>query len=89
MSRLKFAYCKIEKFPEPLVGIVEKTIAHNCPGRVKCIGTTWPAKFYQTDVEATINQDEFVTIVGRSGLTMLVIIENKNQPTPTKLSINT
>lgn len=30
---------KIEFFPETIEGVVEKAIAHNQPGRVKCFGS--------------------------------------------------
>jgi membrane protein implicated in regulation of membrane protease activity len=64
---------KTEKFPEPMIGVVEQAIATNQTGRVKVLGTSWPAKFHQVETSIVILPDEEVYIIGRCGLTMLVI----------------
>lgn len=67
-----FAPGNIEKFPEPLLGTVETTISPNQPGRVKCRGTSWPARFHQLDCQAKILPDEPVVVVAIQGIMMLV-----------------
>jgi len=62
-----------EMFAEPIAGTVEKTIAPNQPGRVKCLGTFWPARFIEPDCQATVEADEPVMVVGRQDITMLVV----------------
>lgn len=73
---------KITTFPEPLVGIVEATITRDRAGRVQCIGTSWPARFYQTnpfgrltlvDERVEIAPGTPVKIVALWGITMLVL----------------
>ena len=78
--RALFARTKIEKFPEPIMGEVEQAIASNQPGRVKCLGTTWPARFYQPEIRKTIMPTEPVSIIAICGITMLVVpVENIGQ----------
>ena len=67
---------KVEKFPAPLMGTVEKKITRSQPGRVKCQGTYWPARFYQPNCEATVLPDEPVMVVARQGITLLVVPVN-------------
>ncbi|MDI9639833.1 NfeD family protein [Geitlerinema splendidum] len=63
----------VEMFSEAVMGTVEKTITQNQPGRVKCLGTYWPARFYHSNCDAIIFPDNFVKVVGRQGITMLVV----------------
>lgn len=71
-----FAADKIELFPEPLPGIVEEAIAVNNPGRVKFQYTYWPARLYRVEGEIVLYPDQFVIVIGRQGLTLLVIPTN-------------
>lgn len=64
---------KVEMFSEAVMGTVEKTITQNQPGRVKCLGSYWPARFYHSNCDVIVFPDEFVQVVGRQGITMLVV----------------
>jgi membrane protein implicated in regulation of membrane protease activity len=65
---------EIEKFDEPMLGIVEETIAPYRPGRVKGMGSYWPARFYQEeDNEMILQPNEAVFIIGITGITLLVV----------------
>lgn len=64
---------KVEMFSEAVMGTVEKTITQNQPGRVKCLGSYWPARFYHSNCDVIVFPDDFVKVVGRQGITMLVI----------------
>lgn len=63
----------VKMFPQPLLGIVEQAIAYNQRGRVKFDGTYWPARFYNPDCQATVSPNQFVTVVAREGITLLVV----------------
>ncbi len=76
MSIKYFIAAKVEKFPEPLSGTVEQAIAHNHSGRVKCLGSSWPAKFYQPDCLTTVVPNQPVSIVAMQGITLLVMPED-------------
>lgn len=64
---------KVEIFSETIEGVVEKAIAHNQPGRVKCFGTYWPAKLHQPNCQIEIIAGSPVIVVGRQGITLLVL----------------
>ncbi|MGA9378916.1 MAG: NfeD family protein [Phormidium sp.] len=64
---------KVEMFSEAVMGTVEKTITQNHPGRVKCLGSYWPAQFYHSNCDVIVFPDDFVKVVGRQGITMLVV----------------
>ncbi|XWK88724.1 MAG: NfeD family protein [Phormidium sp.] len=64
---------KVEMFSEVFIGTVEKTITQNQPGRVKCLGSYWPARFYHSNCDVIVFPDDFVQVVGRQGITMLVV----------------
>jgi len=49
-----FASPKVEKLSETVLGTVEEAIAPDRPGRVKGMGTYWPARFYYPDCKATV-----------------------------------
>jgi len=63
----------IESFNQPNIAIVEETITKDKRGRVKFMGTYWFARFLDTsyDDEALLNT--IVKVVGREGLTLIVI----------------
>jgi len=76
----------ITLFSKAEAGKVEKTITSSESGRVKFQGSYWPAQFYYPDSHLTANPDEVVTIVGRQGITLLVVPEGS--PLPGEFSSN-
>ena len=58
-------------------GKVVKTITSNTNGRVRFQATDWPAKLYlaKTQKQFHITPNHKVKIVGREGLTLLVVPE--------------
>lgn len=71
-----FVQIEIEMFPEPLIGIVEKRITFNQSGRVKFLGSYWPAKLHQTNKQISLIPEQTIHIVGIQGITLLVIPAN-------------
>lgn len=63
----------IELFAAPIEGIIERPIALDHPGRVKALGTTWNAHFHPTSDQPTITTGDRVLVIGRRGITLLVI----------------
>lgn len=61
------------RFGKPIMGIVAEAISPDKPGRVKCQATYWPAKFCQTNCQNTLEKSQSVTVVGREGITLLVL----------------
>ncbi|MEM1308653.1 MAG: NfeD family protein [Cyanobacteria bacterium P01_C01_bin.70] len=55
------------------VAIVRKTIAPDYSGRVRFEATDWPARFYHSDMQANLQPNTPVHVVGRQGLTLLVV----------------
>jgi len=68
-----FASPEVEKLSETVVGIVEEAIAPDQPGRVKGMGTYWPARFYHSDCKITLKPNDRVSIVAMCGITLLVV----------------
>ncbi len=68
-----FSKDKPELFPEAIDGIVDETISSMQPGRVKCLGSYWPARLYQFERPVTLIPEQTVSVVGRVGITLLVI----------------
>lgn len=64
-----------EIFSTPTQGKVEQTITHNHPGRIECFGSFWPAQLYQKDPTITLLPGQSVKVVGRQGITLLVVPE--------------
>ena len=56
-------------------GKVEQTITHNHPGRIECFGSFWPAQLYQKDPTITLLPGQSAKVVGRQGITLLVVPE--------------
>ncbi|NET32063.1 MAG: hypothetical protein F6K19_08675 [Cyanothece sp. SIO1E1] len=54
-------------------GKVERTITPRQPGRVYFQATYWPARFYQPNCQVTVCPGEPVKVVGRDGLTLLIV----------------
>lgn len=59
-------------FAPPLRGTVEVEIDRDRPGRVKCLGTYWPARFAKNESATVARPSEPVAVVARQGMTMLV-----------------
>ncbi|MBD2186098.1 NfeD family protein [Planktothrix sp. FACHB-1355] len=68
-----FIPSEVEVFPEPVIGTVDKVISPQKPGRVRCLGSCWPAQLYQVNCQATILPEESVNIVAIQGITLLVV----------------
>lgn len=60
-------------FPFKGTGKVEQTITHNHSGRVFFQATYWPARFSDAACQVEAVPGESIKIVGRQGLTLLVI----------------
>lgn len=64
---------RIEIFAAPVEGVVDRPANATRPGRVKTMGTTWNARLYQLEDEIPIAPGERVLVVGRQGLTLLIV----------------
>ncbi len=64
---------QITMFPTPSMGTVEQTITHRQSGRVKFQASYWPARLYQPDCPPAVFPGERVKVVGRQGITLLVV----------------
>ncbi len=62
-----------EMFDQTVEGVVEEAICCGQRGRVKCLGTYWPAQIYDVDGEVSLVPQQRVSVVGRVGITLLVI----------------
>ncbi len=63
---------QIELFAQPGLGEVVQVIAPNRRGRVKFKASFWPARFYKGS-EIPALPPEQVAVVGRQGITLLVV----------------
>ena len=72
-SEMFFSNDKPELFSEAIEGVVEETISSVQPGRVRCLGTYWPAQLYTVECQVTLIPEQAVCIVGRVGITLLVM----------------
>jgi hypothetical protein len=64
---------KITLFPKPGQGIIEEIITESHPGRVNFQATYWPARLYNPEQKVTLLPNTPVTIIGRQGITLLVV----------------
>lgn len=64
---------------EPGYGVVDQPIAPCQPGRIRFQGTYWKAELAHTGCEK-LGSGEFVQVVGRKGITLLVVPENYQLP---------
>jgi len=66
----------VELFKEPKLGRVERPITAHQRGRVFCEGSYWPARRYDhwgSTISDVLEATTMVTVVGRQGLTLLVV----------------
>jgi membrane-bound ClpP family serine protease len=64
---------------EPGYGIVDQPIAPHQPGRIRFQGTYWKAELAYSDC-GKLGSGEHVQVVGRRGITLLVVPENYPLP---------
>jgi NfeD-like C-terminal, partner-binding len=62
----------IEFFPQAAIGEVEQTVTRHQRGRVKFMATTWFARFYHPSCAEALPGMP-VRVIGREGLTLLVV----------------
>lgn len=67
---------EVTLFPEPVTGTVEEAITPTQPGRVRFQATSWPARLYNSDDRITLTPESAVSVVGRQGITALVVPES-------------
>ncbi|MEB3272552.1 MAG: NfeD family protein [Prochlorothrix sp.] len=70
----------IQLFTKQGKAIVHSDIGPEQAGRVKYQGTSWPARFYHGDCPRSVSPGDPVIVVGRSGLTLLVVPEDYLSP---------
>ncbi|NJN90602.1 MAG: hypothetical protein HC878_09690 [Leptolyngbyaceae cyanobacterium SL_5_14] len=63
----------VEFFPQAKPGKVEQIITSNRQGRVQFMGTSWFAQFHQPNGKELALPGTFVKVIGRQGLTLLVV----------------
>jgi membrane protein implicated in regulation of membrane protease activity len=68
----------VELLDNVRVATVLKTIAPDHSGRVRFEATDWPAKFYYPNMQANLRPKTSVYVVGRQGLTLLVVPQPAN-----------
>lgn len=69
----------IEFFAQAAIGQVEQPITQHQRGRVKFMATTWFARFYQPTAQTQALAGTRVKVIGREGLTLLVVAVGDNQ----------
>jgi membrane protein implicated in regulation of membrane protease activity len=62
-----------EMFSQPVICQVEGEIRPDRTGRVKYQGTFWKAQFYRAGGQRTVQPGEWVKVVGREGIRLLVV----------------
>ncbi|MEM6425032.1 MAG: NfeD family protein [Cyanobacteria bacterium P01_H01_bin.119] len=63
----------VQLFEQPKLGKVERAIAPNQRGRVFFEGTYWPARWHISSEAAIAEAEAWVIVLGRQGITLLVI----------------
>lgn len=63
----------LKMFPQPVKGIIDRSIAYDRLGRVKFQGSYWFAKLYQPSHQLIISPGECVNIIAIQGITLLVV----------------
>ena len=64
---------QIELFATPVEGVIVRPADASRPSRVRTMGTTWNARFYQFENEISIASGDRVLVVGRQGITLLIV----------------
>jgi hypothetical protein len=68
----------IEWFPYVELGEVEQAITTHQRGRVRFMATSWFARFYQPNGQTEVLPGTTVKVIGRQGLTLLVILVDED-----------
>ncbi|MBO9997555.1 MAG: NfeD family protein [Cyanobacteria bacterium SID2] len=79
---LLFESNPIKLFPCPLSATVSDTVSPSSDGRVFFRGSYWPARFYTLPPQALVQPGQSVNIVGRDGITLLVVPRSSRQIAP-------
>ena len=69
----------MEFFAQAAIGQVEQSITQHQRGRVKFMATTWFARFYQPTAQTQALAGTRVKVIGREGLTLLVMPVDDDQ----------
>ncbi|PSB33679.1 NfeD family protein [Stenomitos frigidus] len=69
----------IEFFAQAAIGQVEQPITLHQRGRVRFMATTWFARFYQPNAQTQALAGTHVKVIGREGLTLLVVAVGDDQ----------
>ena len=77
----------IKLFSQPGTGKVERMISSTQPGRVQFQATYWPARLYHSGCEVTLVPDDPVTVIGRQGITLLVVPVSEVQESDAQESV--
>jgi len=72
---------KIEYFDNLELGFVDCPITPMTPGRVKCLGSIWPAQF-GCGLGKNMESGERVIVIGRVGMALLVMPESECSKCP-------
>jgi membrane protein implicated in regulation of membrane protease activity len=62
-----------EMFSQPVICQVDGAIAPDRTGRVKYQGTFWKAQFYRASGQRMVKPGEWVKVVGRQGIRLLIV----------------
>jgi hypothetical protein len=71
-----FDFATVGPFEHFELGFVDTPMTPICPGRVKCLGSIWPAQF-KCNSGRTLASGDRVIVVGRLGMELLVIPEGE------------
>lgn len=63
----------IEIFDQPIISTVDQAITPQQRGRIKFMATYWFARFYDPCCQRSALPGTTVVVVGRTGITLLVI----------------
>jgi membrane protein implicated in regulation of membrane protease activity len=64
---------EIINFSQASPGTVEETISPTQVGRIRFQGTSWPARFYNPNEQATVAPDDHVDVIARQGITLFIV----------------
>ncbi|MEC4982899.1 MAG: NfeD family protein [Oscillatoria sp. PMC 1068.18] len=63
---------EVKLFATPIAATVEVAISASNSGRVKCMGSYWPARLYHDDCNLILEPNQKVQVVGIANITLLV-----------------